>query len=114
MDGVSVLDMSNKKVSVLDSGVFPILKIENFLPEDEYEEVKKEVKSKIKELDTMIKSGWKPKFDEGRNFYRLYLDNLYKEDRSEDGTRLNSSHVVISYAVFCLKKKKTVQLIRQK
>ena len=26
--------------------------------------------------------------------------------RSEDGTRLNSSHVVISYAVFCLKKKK--------
>ena len=25
--------------------------------------------------------------------------------RSEDGTRLNSSHVVISYAVFCLKKK---------
>lgn len=83
MDGVSVLDMSNKKVSVLDSGVFPILKIENFLPEDEYEEVKKEVKSKIKELDTMIKGGWKPKFDEGRNFYRLYLDNIYKEDRSK-------------------------------
>ena len=25
----------------------------------------------------------------------------------EDGTRLNSSHVVISYAVFCLKKKKS-------
>ena len=79
MDGVSVLDMSNKNVSVLDSGVFPILKIENFLPEDEYEEVKKEVKSKIKELDTMIKGGWKPKFDEGRNFYRLYLDNIYKD-----------------------------------
>ena len=29
--------------------------------------------------------------------------------RSEDGTRLNSSHVVISYAVFCLKKKKQKQ-----
>ena len=26
-------------------------------------------------------------------------------NRSEDGTRLNSSHVVTSYAVFCLKKK---------
>ena len=26
--------------------------------------------------------------------------------RSEDGTRLNSSHALISYAVFCLKKKK--------
>ena len=30
--------------------------------------------------------------------------------RSEDGTRLNSSHVVISYAVFCLKKKTTIPL----
>src|SRR5256885_11845857 len=26
-------------------------------------------------------------------------------------TRLNSSHLVISYAVFCLKKKKTVQTV---
>src|SRR2546426_6118771 len=32
---------------------------------------------------------------------RLYL---YKGDRKS--TRLNSSHLVISYAVFCLKKKK--------
>src|SRR5690554_7585681 len=30
---------------------------------------------------------------------------LHKEDRKS--TRLNSSHVRISYAVFCLKKKKT-------
>src|SRR5256885_6821384 len=30
---------------------------------------------------------------------------LFMEPRSED-TRLNSSHLVISYAVFCLKKKK--------
>src|SRR2546426_2233481 len=28
-------------------------------------------------------------------------------------TRLNSSHLVISYAVFCLKKKKQTQLTRQ-
>src|SRR5437773_7935558 len=27
-------------------------------------------------------------------------------------TRLNSSHITISYAVFCLKKKKTVQIMR--
>src|SRR5256885_11955491 len=31
--------------------------------------------------------------------------NRYAEDRKS--TRLNSSHLVISYAVFCLKKKKT-------
>src|SRR5260221_7044536 len=29
--------------------------------------------------------------------------------RDRKSTRLNSSHTVISYAVFCLKKKKTVQ-----
>src|SRR5436190_17275172 len=35
----------------------------------------------------------------------------YLVDLSEDrkSTRLNSSHTVISYAVFCLKKKKTTQ-----
>src|SRR5260221_5743829 len=43
------------------------------------------------------------------------LDNLHgraerlPEDRKS--TRLNSSHTVISYAVFCLKKKKKYQLI---
>src|SRR5256885_4107427 len=32
------------------------------------------------------------------------IDALFHEDRKS--TRLNSSHLVISYAVFCLKKKK--------
>src|SRR5256885_5480727 len=38
-----------------------------------------------------------------------YLDiaRAYLKDRKS--TRLNSSHLVISYAVFCLKKKKPVQ-----
>src|SRR5476649_3009628 len=31
---------------------------------------------------------------------------LYRNDRDRKSTRLNSSHTVISYAVFCLKKKK--------
>src|SRR2546426_7498743 len=30
-------------------------------------------------------------------------------DRDRKSTRLNSSHLVISYAVFCLKKKKKIQ-----
>mgnify|MGYP002526632525 CR=1 FL=1 len=33
------------------------------------------------------------------------LAGLLLPARSEDGTRLNSSHKPISYAVFCLKKK---------
>src|SRR5438874_6809229 len=35
---------------------------------------------------------------------RLFYLNFFTEDRKS--TRLNSSHVEISYAVFCLKKKK--------
>src|SRR5690606_40586881 len=45
-------------------------------------------------------------FDSGREFGRRTV--LPKPGKNEDrkSTRLNSSHVKISYAVFCLKKKK--------
>src|SRR5256885_7081188 len=36
----------------------------------------------------------------------LYVSHLHR-DQDRKSTRLNSSHLVISYAVFCLKKKKT-------
>src|SRR3712207_8929153 len=40
---------------------------------------------------------------------RLYYDSLvlFDNDGDRKSTRLNSSHANISYAVFCLKKKKT-------
>src|SRR3712207_6986176 len=41
--------------------------------------------------------------------FRELLDQLDKKDRKS--TRLNSSHANISYAVFCLKKKKKNTLI---
>src|SRR5256885_10875042 len=37
-------------------------------------------------------------------------DSTYGLLRDRKSTRLNSSHLVISYAVFCLKKKKTTQI----
>src|SRR2546426_5401126 len=37
---------------------------------------------------------------------------LHGENRDRKSTRLNSSHLVISYAVFCLKKKKTIMTTR--
>src|SRR5258708_25551086 len=37
----------------------------------------------------------------------FYLVTLEVPDRDRKSTRLNSSHQIISYAVFCLKKKKT-------
>src|SRR5690625_7015334 len=43
--------------------------------------------------------GWK-------NFRNVLID-----DKDRKSTRLNSSHVAISYAVFCLKKKKKKELI---
>src|SRR5256885_12966706 len=40
---------------------------------------------------------------------RAVLDPLaFARDEDRKSTRLNSSHLVISYAVFCLKKKKTI------
>src|SRR5690349_21968790 len=40
------------------------------------------------------------------NFLGVYRWNVLRGDRKS--TRLNSSHVEISYAVFCLKKKKKI------
>src|SRR2546426_7833031 len=36
-----------------------------------------------------------------------FVTTIHKRDLDRKSTRLNSSHLVISYAVFCLKKKKT-------
>src|SRR5256885_12394334 len=49
-------------------------------------------------------------FKEYRAADMVRLDILVNGDRVEDrkSTRLNSSHLVISYAVFCLKKKKKI------
>src|SRR3989442_8780106 len=44
--------------------------------------------------------------------YFILRDDLLKVDRKS--TRLNSSHVRISYAVFCLKKKKTPEWVRRR
>src|SRR5438034_11491354 len=40
-------------------------------------------------------------------------ETLSEEFRDRKSTRLNSSHTVISYAVFCLKKKKTTTCKKQ-
>src|SRR5438876_6838855 len=36
------------------------------------------------------------------------FDDVFRKRRDRKSTRLNSSHPSISYAVFCLKKKKTI------
>src|SRR5690349_24212441 len=44
------------------------------------------------------------RFGHAQRFLGLVLERIDQQDRKS--TRLNSSHVEISYAVFCLKKKK--------
>src|SRR5690242_18861954 len=44
--------------------------------------------------------------DEGAAAYAHELQAFYGSERDRKSTRLNSSHMSISYAVFCLKKKK--------
>src|SRR5256885_8107674 len=40
----------------------------------------------------------------------LAMSGQFEQRRDRKSTRLNSSHLVISYAVFCLKKKKNIDL----
>src|SRR5260221_8986384 len=65
-----------------------------------------EVRGEVNRDLELWQDGWHVVYDEfreGRPF-RLRMSRENMEDRKS--TRLNSSHTVISYAVFCLKKKK--------
>ena len=57
------------------------------------------IRNNALKLSTIDKTAW------GKDG-RCYV--LVSYDMRSEGTRLNSSHVVISYAVFCLKKKKNI------
>src|SRR5437870_7400956 len=48
-------------------------------------------------------------FDTRKCFYALACGEMFSPDRKS--TRLNSSHVAISYAVFCLKKKTKIEKV---
>src|SRR5207249_8242738 len=49
---------------------------------------------------------------ESGDWYNEYLHYFDADGRDRKSTRLNSSHVSISYAVFCLKKKKKTNIVR--
>src|SRR3712207_6979470 len=53
--------------------------------------------------------GWAPNVDKPKNGFDVTLHTAEKaEGQDRKSTRLNSSHANISYAVFCLKKKKII------
>src|SRR5690554_7369465 len=47
----------------------------------------------------------------GNLHQRVLTEQVIKESSDRKSTRLNSSHVRISYAVFCLKKKKKKKIL---
>jgi len=66
----------HRKVSVLNSGVFPILKVENFLLDYEEEELKQEIRNLLlfaNNEGNLI----------GRDYHRVYLDAFWKNNRNQ-------------------------------
>src|SRR5699024_11504432 len=58
----------------------------------------------VKDSETVEEVAAIRNLDQAPFFEERGIESVYLEDRKS--TRLNSSHVSISYAVFCLKKKK--------
>src|SRR5690554_7571716 len=63
-------------------------------------------------MDIQAQISWELNQEKIGQTFRCIIDR--KEGKDRKSTRLNSSHVRISYAVFCLKKKKTNKLHRHK
>src|SRR5256885_11162597 len=57
-------------------------------------------------MDEAQRFDWLVAMDEGRVLATGTPAELLQRTEDRKSTRLNSSHLVISYAVFCLKKKK--------
>src|SRR5438874_8289224 len=72
-----------KRVSVIASGRQEVLSL------------------RAEKFSAVLKAG---RLEDRREFFSAQGEDLLSADRKS--TRLNSSHVEISYAVFCLKKKK--------
>ena len=63
-----------RKITVLDTGLTKVLKIENFLPEKEYQEVKEECRNLLLfTTETDFR---------GRDYSRVYLDDFYENSRN--------------------------------
>ena len=74
--------------------------------------IKKQEKSQIRNLTLHLKQLEKeeqrrPKVSRRKEIIKIRAEINEIEMKDRKSTRLNSSHITISYAVFCLKKKKT-------
>src|SRR5947199_2460539 len=65
----------------------------------------------VKEITGVLKPAYQELIRQAAQGEVVYNDESVPEDRKS--TRLNSSHLGISYAVFCLKKKKEQTTVKQ-
>src|SRR2546426_3735410 len=72
----------------------------------------KENRSREQQINQWINpAAFDPPFGSDQSFWANYDPNDDRAWQDRKSTRLNSSHLVISYAVFCLKKKSKTSLI---
>ena len=69
-----------RKITVLDSGIFPILKVENFLAENEYEDIKNEIRQICVASSSDGHGLNKSIREDSREYKRIYLDTFYGQD----------------------------------
>src|SRR5260221_5082705 len=78
---------------VFASGQLPIDPVSGNIPDG----IEQQTRQSLANLSAVLEAG-------GASFATVMKTTVFLDRKS---TRLNSSHTVISYAVFCLKKKKT-------
>src|SRR5690606_42037801 len=79
------------------SSIYSLQKKHQVTTVNELIEIQEGLRQKLEETQSL---------DENLERMKLEIDTKYKAIRDRKSRRLNSSHVKISYAVFCLKKKK--------
>src|SRR5690606_18747817 len=86
----------------------PFLEMAEEAEAEEVPEVKEEKKEDDEEIDweEILLNGFEAGGRREEYEQREYYEPISVATRDRKSTRLNSSHVKISYAVFCLKKKK--------
>src|SRR5437773_8020918 len=67
----------------------------------------------FRSLYPMLRWRWSSDVEPSRCWMQRAAARGNRESRDRKSTRLNSSHITISYAVFCLKKKKFEQWPRE-
>src|SRR5258708_22989141 len=100
-DELFVLEVANNHLGDLQRG---LKIISNYAQVVRFNNVRAAIKLQLRDIDSFIHRDFRHR-DDIRYIKKTLDTRLHPEDLDRKSTRLNSSHQIISYAVFCLKKK---------